>query len=240
MPKDKSAPRNRLDFYCPGERPGVRFSNIKQFGNGGCRVNDLLNKHRNKRDVWIEADLFNSSAFRSISNSGSTIITLMKCFQKCRWKLVKISNRKKQREYTDDGFIFPYAEAADLKIAKKTQHWKNMSRLMEVGFIDLVHQGGWYRKHEKVSDYSVYKYSQRWRKYGTPEFIKFEKTKVLPEHFHVRANIERQKLKVTSLQRTSRVHSNEHDRPTSSNRCVHDSEHSNQASQTHQTLAVIT
>lgn len=197
---------------------------------------DIPNKYRNKRAVWFEADLLESEAFRSISKSGSTIVTLMKCLQKRKWEKLKVKG-KPQYIPTEDGFIFPYAEAADLKIAKKTQHWKNIIKLIEVGFIDMVHQGGWYRKHERVSDYSVYKYSERWRKYGTPEFVSVEKTKVLPKHFHIRENIERQKLKVTSLERTSHVHSNEHDSSIPDNRRVHDNEHNERAMQSRQTLA---
>lgn len=199
---------------------------------------ELSDKHRNKRTVWIEPDLLDSEAFRAISNSGSTIVTLIKCLQKRRWEKIKAKGKSKYIS-TDDGFIFPYAEAADLKIAKKTQHWKNISRLIEVGFIDLLHQGGWYRKHERVSDYSVYRYSERWRKYGTSEFVNSNKPKVLPEHFHIRANIERQKLKVTSLQRTSQVHYNEHDRTLPTDKRVHSNEHGKLATINHQSVTAI-
>lgn len=197
---------------------------------------DIPNKYRNKRAVWIEPDLFDSEAFRSITKSGSTIVTLMKCLQKRKWERMKVKGKLKY-VFTEDGFIFPYAEAADLKIAKKTQHWKNIIKLIEVGFLDMVHQGGWYRKHERVSDYSVYKYSERWRKYGTPEFVSGEKPKVLPKHFHIRENIKRQKLKVTSLERTSHVHNNEHDSSMSGNRRVHDNEQGMEAMETRQSLA---
>ena len=198
---------------------------------------EIPNKYKIKNRIWIEPDLFYSEAFRSISKSGSAIVTLMRCMQKRKWERTKVG-KKKVTVYTEDGFIFPYAEASDLRIAGKTQHWKNIIKLVEVGFLDIVHQGGWYRKHERVSDFSVYKYSERWRNYGTSEFVKVEKQKVLPEHFHIRANMERQNLKVTSLKRTSHFHDNEHDLVKTDNRRVHDNEHGKPAMETCQNLAV--
>ncbi|MEE9913537.1 MAG: hypothetical protein K4571_17630 [Deltaproteobacteria bacterium] len=197
---------------------------------------DIPNKYKIKNKIWIEPEMFYSEAFRDISKSGSAIVTLMRCLQKRKWETTKI-NKKRVTIFTDDGFTFPYAEAAGLGICKKTQFWKNILKLVEVGFLDMVHQGGWYRKYEKVSDFSVYKYSERWRKYRTPEFVVVEKPKVLPEHFHVRANIERQKSKVTSLKRTSHVHDNEHDRVKTDYRRVHDNEQSGQTIETCQNLA---
>ncbi len=196
---------------------------------------EIPSTYKIKNKIWIEPDLFYSEAFRSISKSASAIVTLMRFLQKRKWETTKVG-KKKVTIYTDDGFTFPYAEAAALGIAGKTQFWKNIIKLVEVGFVDLVHQGGWYRKHERVSDYSVYKCSERWRKYGTPQFVKIEKSKVLPEHFHIRANMERQKLKVTSLKRTSHVHNNEHDSTTEDNRRVHNNEQSKQDTGNRQTL----
>jgi len=196
---------------------------------------DIPNKYKIKNRIWIEPDLFYSAAFRSLSRSA--IVTLMRCLQKRKWERTKVG-KKKVTLYKEDGFIFPYAEASDLGIAGKTQHWKNIKTLVEVGFLDIVHQGGWYRKHERVSDFSVYKCSARWHKYGTPDFVKIEKEKVLPEHSHVRANIERQNLKVTSLKRTSHFHENEHDLVKTEKRRVHENEHGEAARETCQNLAV--
>jgi hypothetical protein len=160
---------------------------------------EISNKYKIKNKIWIEPEMFYSEAYQNIKRSASIINTLLRCLQKRKWEKTKVRG-KKQIIYTDDGFIFPYAEAEALNIAKNTQHWKNIKKLIEVGFLDVVHQGGWYRKHERTSDFSVYKYSERWRKYGTPEFETVEIPRVLPKHFHIRENIKRQKLKVTSLE----------------------------------------
>jgi len=185
-----------------------------------------------KRNIWIEWQMFYSEAFNCLTASG--IKTLMRCLQKRKWE----KGRKKKIIYTDDGFIFPYAEAAALKIAKNTQHWKNLRKLVEVGFLDVVHQGGWYQKHEREKDYSVYKYSDRWRKYGTPEFKKVEKPKVLPDSFHIRKNMERQKLKSTSQKQRCQLHKSEDDRQKSTNDRLHESEGEKRAMKSRRSFAV--
>jgi len=181
---------------------------------------EIPKRYKIKNKIWIEDEMFYSEAYHSISRSGSAINTLMRCLQKRKWE----TGRKRKIIYTDDGFVFPYAEAEALKIAKTTQYWKNLIKLVEVGFLDVVHPGGWYQKHEKEKDYSVYKLSERWRKYGTPEFEKAEKPKRLQKHLHIRENIARQKLKSTSLERRGQLHGNEDDRQESVNDRLHKSE----------------
>lgn len=169
------------------------------------------NKFKIRNQIWLDADMFYSDAFNCLSASG--IKTLMRCLQKRKWENIKVRGKsKKQNIYCNEGFIFPYAEAAALKIARDTQHSKNMKKLVEVGFLEVVHQGGWYQKHEREKDYSVYRYSDRWRKYGTPEFVMVEKPKVLPAQFHIRANMERKNLKVTSQKRSGQLHKSEDER----------------------------
>lgn len=167
------------------------------------------NKYKIRNKIWIEPDLFYSQAFNDLSKSG--IKTLMRCLQKRKWVQTKVRG-KKQNVYCDEGFIFPYTEAKALNISGTTQHWENLRKLVEVGFLDLVYQGGWYQKHEREKDYSVYKLSDRWRKYNTPEFIIIEKPKALPDNFHIMENIKRQKLKVTSPERSGHLRKSEGDK----------------------------
>jgi hypothetical protein len=164
--------------------------------------------------------MFYSEAF--IGLSASVLRTLLRCLQKRKWDQVKIHGKKKI-VYSNDGFIFPYSEAAFLKIGT-TQFWKNIRKLVEMGFLDLVHQGGWYQKHEREKDYSVYKFSERWRKYDTPEFVMVEKHKVLREQFYIRENMKRQKLKVTSQKRSGQLHKSEAEKTKQDNNRLHKSE----------------
>jgi len=157
---------------------------------------DKNRSYKIKRKIWIEPDMFYSEPFMELS--GSCIRTLMRCIQKLSWNDYKAKGKRKRREpvYTSDGFIFPYTEAAFLNIGT-TQHWKNINTLIEKGFLDLVHQGGWYQKNQKTKDYSVYALSDRWKLYGTREFKSVKKEKVLQKHFYIRENLNR-KTKPTS------------------------------------------
>jgi hypothetical protein len=179
---------------------------------------EIPRKYKIKNQIWLEADMFYSEAFNCLKTSG--IKTLMRCLQKRKWE----TGRKKKAIYTNEGFIFPYAETKALNICGDTQFCENIKKLIEVGFLDVVHQGGWYQKHEKEKDYSVYKLSERWRKYGTPEFEEVEKPKVLQESHYIRKNMERQKLKLTSLERRRQLHKSEGDRPETGNNRLHNSE----------------
>lgn len=149
---------------------------------------EIPKEYRIQNKIWIEPDMFYSEAYQSISRSASTINTLLRCLQKRKWEKVKVG-RRKQNIYTNEPFIFPYREAKEVLGIGKTQFWKNIIKLVEVGFIDVEYRGGWYQKHEKEKDYSRYKISERWRKYGTPDFIKIEKEKVLPPRFYIREHM---------------------------------------------------
>lgn len=194
------------------------------------------NKYKIRNKILIEPDLFYSPAFNQLSKSG--IKTLLRCLQKRKWETTKLRG-KKTTVYTNEGFIFPYAEAAFLGIGT-TQHWKNIRHLIEIGFLDLEYQGGWYQKHDRGKDYSRYKLSERWRKYNTPEFIMIEKPKALPDSFRINAHIKRQKLKVTSQKRKCQLHESEGDRHKSANNRLHKSEGDKTAIKSCQCLAITT
>lgn len=109
---------------------------------------EIPKEYRIKNQIWIEPNMYYSEAWHALGKSASLINTLLRCLQKRKWEYQKI-NKKKERIYTNNGFTFPYHEAAGLKIAGTTQHWKNLRKLVEVGFLDPVHQGGCIRNTRK-------------------------------------------------------------------------------------------
>lgn len=183
----------------------------------------LMNKLKIKSEVRLDADIIYSKAYKEIMSSGAAITALMRFYQKRKWCVSKVRGKKKI-VYSDEPFIFPYAEMKDLWDIGTTQTWKIIKRLVEVGFIDVDHQGGWYQKNKKERDFSRYKLSDRWRKYGTPEFEKVEKRKVLQEHLYIRENIARKNLKATSLKRSDHLHKSECDMSPEDNYRLHESE----------------
>jgi len=177
-------------------------------------------KYQIRKKIIVEPDMYYSDAFKSLS--ASALRTLMRCLQKRKWENGK-KYGKKVTIYLNDGFIFPYFEAAKLGIGT-TQHWKNINKLVKVGFLDIQHQGGWYQKHEKEKDYSVYLLSERWRRFGTPDFKHVEKPKSLQPDYYVQKNISRKKSKATSRKRRCHLHDSEVDRPKKAIYRLHDSE----------------
>ena len=69
--------------------------------------------------------------------------------------------------------------------------------------------------------------------------MKTEKQKVLPDSFHIRENMKRQKLKVTSQKRSGQLHENEDDGTISENDRLHESEGVETAMESRQTVAAV-
>lgn len=148
-----------------------------------------------KSGILIEAHMFYSDAFRGLNRSA--IIILMRCLQKRKWeKRRDPGSSYKRTVYLNDGFVFPYSEAAFLGIGT-TQFWRAMRTLVERGFVDVLHQGGWFRKSIE-KDLSVYRLSDRWKRFGTPEFQHVEKRQTLSPEYFIGKNLTKKSLSQTS------------------------------------------
>lgn len=143
-----------------------------------------LKRYKLKRHVYVESDLLWTEAFKKLNKSSLWV--LLRFLQKRTWS--KIGKRKKGKiVYDNDVGAFTYAEAFVLGI-KTNAFFEAIKRLVEVGFIDIEHQGGAYGK-----DYSRYSLSDRWRNYGTPLFKKVEKKRSLQMGMDVQSNIRRKR-----------------------------------------------
>jgi hypothetical protein len=157
--------------------------------------------HRIKSKIWIEPEMFYSDAFHTLS--ASAIKTLLRCLQKRKWE-----KRRHRIFYSDEPFIFPYFEAEELKIARGTQHFCNIKRLVELGFISIVHQGGRYQQTDD-KDYSVYRLTDGWKRWKKGDVPVASKPKVLDPVFYVQAQIHRKNAKPCSETRSSHVRKRE-------------------------------
>ncbi len=183
---------------------------------GGSHNNGAGSKaYKNGRSVWIDSDMFTSEPFQSLSKSA--MITLMRFLQKRTWE----GKGKKRRYIPNEEFIFPYTEAASFGIGT-TQHWKNINTLIELGFIDLVHQGGSYQGPQE-KDYSRYRLSDRWKRYGKVDFRHVEKEKSLRPDCYIQRNIEK-KSRTTSQKRSCHLHKSEVERAGKAKGRLHESE----------------
>ena len=120
-------------------------------------------KNRNKINgnwSYIEHNVLNSEAWKNLK-----IHTKWLYFEfKIRWHTDNTRN-----------IIFTYQEAKNI-MAIDT-FIKSRNKLIERGFIDIVKRGGL----EKQS--AIYGLSDRWKKYGTKDFVKVDIKKILPKIF---------------------------------------------------------
>lgn len=131
-----------------------------------------------KRDAYVPYELLNSKAFRELSANG--IRVLMRFLQKRTW--VKTKKRGGRPCFINTGLSFTYVEAQDVLGIGISSFWENMKRLVEVGFVDIEHQGGGLGR-----DFSRYAFSERWRYYGTPQFKEVKKKRVLQSGLDVQS-----------------------------------------------------
>jgi len=118
--------------------------------------------------IYIEATILDSKAFQTLTKMQIKIF-----FHFMRKRIFKnVGRGKKTKKYLANNgeIIFTYSEAENLGIPRKT-FATAISKLVEVGFIDIAHSGNGAIK----GDCSKYGFYDRWKKYGKPDFI--EKTR---------------------------------------------------------------
>jgi hypothetical protein len=110
----------------------------------------------------VDFELLHSEAFRSLSYAPS-IKALFWSLEKRKLEKTKRRGRNRFIEI-DDPFSFTYGEAIRRGITNK-QFSRAIKELIERGFWDLTKAGSGLQ-----GDYSLYKHSKRWMKYGNLGF----------------------------------------------------------------------
>ena len=118
-------------------------------------------KNRNKIDgnwSYIEHNILNSEAWKGLKAHTKWLYFEFKI----RW-------------YTDNTYhiIFTYKEA--VKVMSINTFIKCRNKLIERGFIDVINRGGLEKQP------AIYGLSDRWKKYGTKDFVKIDIKKILPK-----------------------------------------------------------
>jgi hypothetical protein len=115
--------------------------------------------------IVVDKDVLNSKAFSSL-RKGSTIIVYIDFLQKRKLFDAKTKRGKKRWVIVNNGEIeYTYSEAKKKRGFTKPRFHAAIKELVEKGLIDITHAGGGYD-----GDKSLYAISDRWKKYGTPEF----------------------------------------------------------------------
>jgi hypothetical protein len=122
----------------------------------------------NEPFVPITYEMMDSRAYKQLSKAGIKILIFT-------MRKVKIKNPIDRFKYQ---FTFTYPEA------RKYGLWdsffaRGINQLHDLGFLDIVIKGG-RRGESKFCTY--YRLSQRWKKYGTPEFKRLHKGYAISVH----------------------------------------------------------
>ena len=120
--------------------------------------------------VYLESELLDSSAFRKLTKAE--ILVYLRFLRKRQIKTTPFGRgRREAKNIVNNGeIIFPYREAeAKLQITQSTFR-KAIDHLVEYGFLDIAKSGSFnpYGKNEP----SLYAVSERWKKFGTPDFVR--------------------------------------------------------------------
>lgn len=108
--------------------------------------------------------LFYSPAWMKLSASAIK----MYCIFLCKRTVAPVKGKKKRYAISNNGKIqFTLSEASRLLGKSRTTVLKAKDELLKYGFIDVIHAGGCLD-----GDCAKYAISNRWMKYGTPDFEK--------------------------------------------------------------------
>jgi predicted transcriptional regulator len=114
-------------------------------------------------NLFIRFELFDSKAFKSLSMGQFRIYFKLAS----QIKSTKTKVRKRWKYVEDNPNIkYPMRKMAKDEGVHLSTVQKAISKLTEVGFIDIVHRGAAYE-----GDQNIYHLSDRWKLYGTPSFV---------------------------------------------------------------------
>lgn len=135
-------------------------------------------KFQNRSFCMLEPALIESDAFLNLSGKAA-VVFLIRFHQKAYKKRTSRKKRgMKDLVITNNGeIIFTYTEAYELGFrSSETFHRVIRELVTEKGFIDIAEPGNWYFKEP-----TKFAISQRWKKYGTPEYERVEIPRLLPK-----------------------------------------------------------
>ena len=118
----------------------------------------MSQKKKNKIDgsfAIIEHNLANSEAFKGLSVNA-------------KWLYMEF----KLRFHGDNKYHIIFTHREGLKVLNNRTFTKCINQLIENGLIDIIKRGGFYHQP------NIYGLSDRWRKFGTKDFVKIDIKKI--------------------------------------------------------------
>lgn len=122
--------------------------------------------------IVVERELLKSRAFRELNGTSKTVF--FDFLMKCKVKGIKGQpGRKRERVILNNGEIEYCYSDAEKRGIPRASFMRALDVLIGKGFIDCYHSGSGTRKGDK----SLYGISERWRKYGSENFIEAKRQK---------------------------------------------------------------
>jgi len=132
------------------------------------------------RGVYIETEMFGSKAYKLLTKKDMRIYFEFLLKRRFREYKGKKGKSKKRWDIVNNGIItFTYAEAERLGYPRPTFQ-RALDKLISVGLIDITYQGigGMVSENGKIKgEPSLFAISERWKDYGTDNFVKKKRKK---------------------------------------------------------------
>ena len=130
-----------------------------------------MDKRKRQNIIWIERGLIDSEAFCSLRTTASYVVLMV--FLSKRQMVKQRTAKRQQWTIANNGeIVFTYKEAEQEYGISPARFTKALDELIDKGFIDIAGQG--MGVHKVETHFSI---SKRWRKYGTPDFVKKSRPK---------------------------------------------------------------
>ena len=113
--------------------------------------------------MCIPRRMHRTPAFQKLT--ANSILVYFEFLYRRQMVEVKVGKREEWIIKNNGEIIFTYAEACEKFNMYRSTFCRSISQLVELGFIDIAHQGG-----GMLKDCSKYGISDRWKNYGKEEF----------------------------------------------------------------------
>ncbi len=131
-----------------------------------------MSHQKKNRVIVLEQGLVKSKVWLSLSSTAKSVFLIFRC--KCRYE--KYQGRKQRRktpELSNNGqIVFTYDEAMKKYGITAPRFRRAIDELIGKGFLDISATG-----QGTFKVVTLYAISGRWRAYGTPDFVKVERSK---------------------------------------------------------------
>jgi len=126
-----------------------------------------MKKRHSKPGIYIEAELLDAKAFQELTRRDLDVYFLFLRKRQVK-NLGQGQGKRREKVVLNNGqIIFPYREAEEALRMKPGSFTRCLDHLIELGFIEIARPGGFCAGANEPALYTI---SERWRKYGKPDF----------------------------------------------------------------------